>query len=65
MIYSVVGHYSLILGLGIGLILIFFSIRNFKNSNLIQYYALESMQSISPQRFLDFQEPTLIVNQDN
>ncbi len=33
MIYSVVGHYSLILGLCIGLILIFFSIQNFKNSN--------------------------------
>ncbi len=33
MIYSVVGHYSLILGLCTGLILIFFSIQNFKNSN--------------------------------
>ena len=33
MIYSVVGHYSLILGLCVGLILIFFSIQNFKNSN--------------------------------
>ncbi len=33
MIYSVVGHYSLILGLSAGLILIFFSIQNFKNSN--------------------------------
>ena len=33
MIYSVVGHYSLILGLCAGLILIFFSIQNFKNSN--------------------------------
>ncbi len=33
MIYSVVGHYSLILGLCVGLILIFFSIKNFKNSN--------------------------------
>ena len=36
-----------------------------KNQSLIQYYALESMQSISPERFLDFQEPTLIINQDN
>jgi len=33
LIYSVVGHYSLILGLCVGLILIFFSIQNFKNSN--------------------------------
>ncbi len=33
MIYSVVGHYSLILGLCAGLILTFFSIQNFKNSN--------------------------------
>ncbi len=33
MIYSIVGHYSLILGLCVGLILIFFSIQNFKNSN--------------------------------
>ena len=33
MIYSVVGHYSLILGLCVSLILIFFSIQNFRNSN--------------------------------
>jgi len=33
LIYSLVGHYSLILGLCVGLILIFFSIQNFKNSN--------------------------------
>ncbi len=33
MIYSIVGHYSLILGLCVGLILIFFSIQNFKNPN--------------------------------
>ncbi len=33
MIYSVVGYYSLILGLCAGLVLIFFSIQNFKNSN--------------------------------
>ena len=32
MIYSVVGHYSLILGLCIGLILVYFSIQNFRNS---------------------------------
>ena len=35
-----------------------------KNQSLIQYYALESMQSISPQRFLDFQEPLIIKHQD-
>ena len=33
MIYSVVGHYSLILGLCIGLILVYFSIQNFRNFN--------------------------------
>ena len=33
MIYSVVGHYSLILGLCIGLILVYFSIQNFSNLN--------------------------------
>ena len=32
MLFSVIGHYSLILGLFIGLILIFFSIKNFRNS---------------------------------
>ena len=36
-----------------------------KNQSLIQYYALESMKLISPQRFLDFQEPTVIEYQDN
>ena len=36
-----------------------------KNQSLIEYYALESMESISPQRFLDFQEPTAIEYQDN
>ena len=36
-----------------------------KNQSLIQYYALESIQLVSPQRFLDFQEPTIINNQDN
>ena len=33
MIYSVVGHYSLILGLSVGFGIIFFSIRNFRNSD--------------------------------
>ena len=33
MIYSVVGHYSLILGLCIGLILVYFSIQNFRSLN--------------------------------
>ena len=33
MIYSVVGHYSLILGLCISLILVYFSIQNFRNLN--------------------------------
>ena len=32
MIYSIIGHYSLILGLFIGLILFYFSIKNFRNS---------------------------------
>ena len=32
MLFSVIGHYSLILGLFIGLILVFFSIKNFRNS---------------------------------
>tara|TARA_Y100001970_G_C13885942_1_gene676226 strand:- start:97 stop:777 length:681 start_codon:yes stop_codon:yes gene_type:complete len=36
-----------------------------KNQSLIQYYALESIQSISPQKFLDFQEPKVIEYQDN
>mgnify|MGYP001159660634 CR=1 FL=1 len=36
-----------------------------KNQSLIQYYAFESMESISPQRFLDFPEPTIIDYQDN
>ena len=35
MLYSVIGHYSLILGLCIGLILIYFSIINFRNSQLL------------------------------
>ena len=33
--YSIIGHYSLILGLCLGLILIYFSIKNFKNSALL------------------------------
>ena len=32
MLYSVIGHYSLILGLCIGLLLVYFSVKNFKNS---------------------------------
>ena len=32
MLYSVIGYYSLILGLCFGLILIFFSVKNFQNS---------------------------------
>ncbi|MDC0585589.1 heme lyase CcmF/NrfE family subunit [Candidatus Pelagibacter sp.] len=35
MLYSVIGYYSLILGLCFGLILIVFSVRNFNNSNLL------------------------------
>ena len=35
MLYSVIGYYSLILGLCFGLILIFFSVRNFNNSKLL------------------------------
>ena len=34
MLYSIIGYYSLILGLCFGLILIFFSIKNFQNSKL-------------------------------
>ena len=35
MLYSVIGHYSLILGLCFGLILIYFSINNFRNSQIL------------------------------
>ena len=35
MLFSVIGHYSLILGLCCGLILIYFSIKNFRNSKLL------------------------------
>ena len=35
MLYSAIGYYSLILGLCFGLILIFFSVRNFNNSKLL------------------------------
>ena len=35
MLYSVIGYYSLILGLCFSLILIFFSVRNFNNSKLL------------------------------
>jgi cytochrome c-type biogenesis protein CcmF len=35
LLYSIIGHYSLILGLCIGLIIIYFSVRNFQNSKLL------------------------------
>ncbi|MDC0455214.1 cytochrome c biogenesis protein CcsA, partial [Candidatus Pelagibacter sp.] len=35
MLYSVIGHYSLILGLSFGIILIYFSIKNFQNSEIL------------------------------
>ena len=35
MLYSVIGHYSLILGLCVGLTLVYFSIINFRNSRLL------------------------------
>ena len=36
-----------------------------KNQSLIKLYAFESLKSISPEKFLDFQEPTILNNQDN
>ena len=33
-----------------------------KNRSLIRYYALESIESISPDRFLDFEEPSVLNN---
>ena len=33
-----------------------------KNKSLIRYYALESIESISPEKFLDFEEPSIINN---
>ena len=36
-----------------------------KNQSLIRYYASKSMQSISPQRFLDFSEPSVLELKDN
>ena len=39
-----------------------FSDINEKNQNLVQSYASESMESISPERFLDFQEPKIVEN---
>jgi len=36
LLYSIVGHYSLIIGLCLGLILIYFSIKDFKNSKLLE-----------------------------
>ncbi len=35
MIYSSIGYYALILGLGISLILVYFSIKNFQNSSIL------------------------------
>ena len=35
MIYSLIGHYSLILGLIVGLVLFYLSFKNFKNSNFL------------------------------
>ena len=35
MLYSTIGHYSLVLGLCVSLILVFFSIKNFKNSEIL------------------------------
>ena len=35
MIYSIIGHYSLILGLCLGLVLVYFSVKNFQNSKLL------------------------------
>ena len=35
MIYSLIGHYSLILGLIVGLVLFYISFKNFKNSNFL------------------------------
>ena len=35
MLYSSIGHYALILGLGISLILVYFSIKNFQNSSTL------------------------------
>ena len=35
MLYSIIGYYSLILGLCFGIILIYFSVRNFNNSKLL------------------------------
>ena len=35
MLYSTIGHYSLVLGLCVSLLLVFFSIKNFKNSEIL------------------------------
>ena len=61
MIYSVVGHYSLILGLCVGLILIFFSIQNFKNSNQLDTKILSFcfLQSLK-ENVVYFQSPSEI-----
>ena len=49
--------------LHIGSLIKSFNDTNDKNQSLIRYYAFESIDSISPERFLDFEEPTLIKNQ--
>jgi len=36
-----------------------------KNKSLVQFYAIESLQSISPERFLDFKEPSFSINNSN
>ena len=33
-----------------------------KNRSLIEYYVLESIESMAPDRFLDFNEPELVFN---
>ena len=35
MLYSTIGHYSLVLGLGVSLLLVFFSVKNFQNSKIL------------------------------
>ena len=35
MLYNTIGHYSLILGLCVSLLLVFFSVKNFQNSKII------------------------------
>ena len=35
MFYSTIGHYSLVLGLCVSLLLVFFSVKNFRNSKIL------------------------------